>query len=150
MIRDRFVQTRSAVIELAQVQSLIDSDGDDWRPAGVHAPGTSDPTAARAIRNVDVWGEQLELLRKREEELLDYIGMTLMIIEAVRDCFGGEYADILDARYIDCKRWDEIEIDGKPVPRTTGNMKINIVCDWIDSVGLTAILDGDCDKMHNI
>lgn len=147
MIRDRFVQTRSAVIELAQVQALIDSDGDDWRPAGVHAPGTSDPTAARAIRNVDVLDAKLEALRKREAELKWFIGETLQIIEGVRKCFGSEYADILDQRYIDCLPWSDIVVDGKAISRTQGWTKLNVVFDWIDSVGITRLLDGDCGEL---
>lgn len=142
MIRDRFVQTRSAVIELAQVQALIDSDGDDWRPAGVHAPGIGDPTAARAIRNVDEWGEQLAELRKREAELEHFIGTTLAIIEAVRVGLGDTYAQLLDARYIDDEPWAHItEITG--VPRQRGHYMMNIAFDWIDSVGVSRLLRGE-------
>ena len=63
--RDRFVQTRQAVIELNNIKALIMSDGDDWKPPGVKVHAVSDPTASRAIRNVDEWGEQLAELRKR-------------------------------------------------------------------------------------
>lgn len=136
--RDRFVQTRQAVIELNNIKALIMSDGDDWKPPGVHVHGVSDPTASRAIRNVDEWGEQLAELRKREAELEHFIGTTLAIIEAVRDGLGADYADILDARYIDCLTWKQMD-----VAKSTGKMKVAIAFDWIDSIGISRLLRED-------
>ena len=89
--RDRFVKTREAVMELAQVQALIMTEGDDWKPEGAHSSGISDPTANRAAYNVDTWADKLEELRSRESELLDFIGLSLRIIEAVRDGLGDDY-----------------------------------------------------------
>lgn len=143
MIRDRFVQTRSAVVELANIQALISEQGDDWKPDNVRGSDVSDPTAQRAIYNVDVWGEKLTHLRELESELLEFIGVTLAIIEGVRRGLGDEYADILDQRYIDGLRWCDVLVDGKPVPSATGKRKVAVAFDWIDSVGLTGILKGD-------
>ena len=133
--RDRFVQTRQAVIELNNIKALIMSDGDDWKPPGVKVHAVSDPTASRAIRNVDEWGEQLAELRKRESELEYFIGTTLAIIEAVRDGLGADYADILDARYIDCLTWKQMD-----VAKSNGKMKAAIAFDWIDSIGISRLL----------
>lgn len=133
--RDRFVQTRQAVIELNNIKALIMSDGDDWKPPGVHVHAVSDPTASRAIRNVDEWGEQLAELRKREAELEHFIGVSLAIIEAVRSGLGSDYADILDKRYIDCLTWKQMD-----VAKSTGKMKVAIAFDWIDSIGISRLL----------
>ena len=140
--RDRFVQTRQAVIELNNIKALIMSDGDDWKPPGVKVHAVSDPTASRAIRNVDEWGEQLAELRKREAELEHFIGTTLAIIEAVRSGLGSDYADLLDRRYIDGLTWKQITNDYK-LSRSTGSYMLNIVFDWIDSVGISRLLNGD-------
>ena len=141
--RDRFTATYRAVIELNNIKALIASDGDDWKPPGVHAPGVSDPTASRAIRNVDYWGVKLEELRKRETELEDFIGVTLQLIEAVRAGLGHDYADLLDQRYIDGFAWRDVTLRGEVVPRSTGKRKIAIAFDWIDSVGVSHLLRGE-------
>ena len=133
--RDRFVQTRQYIIELNNIKALIMSDGDDWKPPGVKVHAVSDPTASRAIRNVDEWGEQLAELRKREAELEHFIGTTLAIIEAVRSGLGSDYADILDKRYIDCLTWQQMDM-----PKSTGKMKVAIAFDWIDSIGISRLL----------
>ena len=138
--RDRFVATRKAVIELDNIKALIMSDGDDWKPPGVKSQGVSDPTAAKAIRNVDEWGEQLVELRKREAELEHFIGTTLALIEAVRRGLGETYAALLDQRYIDGLKWADCKLNGKAVKRTTGKMKVAIAFDWIDSVGVSRLL----------
>ena len=138
--RERFVQTRSAVVELNNIKALIMSDGDDWKPPGVKVHAVSDPTASRAIRNVDEWGEQLAELRKRESELEHFIGTTLAIIEAVRSGLGSDYADILDARYIDCLTWAQMDM-----PKSTGKMKVAIAFDWIDSIGISKLLRGEVE-----
>ena len=136
--RDRFVQTRSAVVELNNIKALIMSDGDDWKPPGVKVNAVSDPTASRAIRNVDEWGEQLAELRKRESELEHFIGTTLQIIEAVRSGLGSDYADILDKRYIDCLTWQQMDM-----PKSTGKLKVAIAFDWVDSIGISKLLRGE-------
>lgn len=133
--RERFVQTRQYVIELNNIKALIMSDGDDWKPPGVKVHAVSDPTASRAIRNVDEWGEQLAELRKREAELEHFIGVSLAIIEAVRSGLGSDYADLLDARYIDCLTWKQMD-----VAKSTGKMKVAIAFDWIDSIGISRLL----------
>ena len=140
--RDRFVQTRQYVIELDNIKALIMAEGDDWKPPGVKSQGVSDPTAAKAIRNVDEWGEQLVELRKREAELEHFIGTTLAIIEAVRDGLGDTYAQLLDARYIDDEPWAHIT-DDYGITRQYGHYLMNIAFDWIDSVGVSRLLRGE-------
>lgn len=140
--RDRFIATLKAVNELNNIKALIASDGDDWKPPGVHVPGVSDPTASRAIRNVDYWGLKLESLRKRETELEDFIGTSLKLIEAVRDGLGHEYANLLDARYIDGYSWKDIHED-YGFTRQRGHYLLNIAFDWIDSVGVSRLLRGE-------
>ena len=143
--RERFVQTRKAIIELDGIKALIMSDGDDWMPPNVHVSGPSDPTAARAIRNVDEWSVQLSELRRREDELESFIGVTLMLIEAVRDGLGNDYAEILDQRYIDGLKWRDVAVNGETISRTKGKSKVAIAFDWIDSVGVSRLLRGEVD-----
>lgn len=140
--RDRFEQTRKAVVELDTIKALIMTGGDDWKPEGVKQPGTSDPTASRAIHNVDEWGEQLEELRRREAELENFIGMSLAIIQGVRDGFGEIYAMLLDARYIDGWTWTRIH-EEYGIKRPYGNYLLGIAFDWIDSVGVSRLLNDD-------
>ena len=141
--RERFAQTRKAVIELCSIKALIMSGGEDWKPPNVKAQGVSDPTAARAIRNVDELADKLEVLRKREAELEEFIGVTLGIIEAVRKGLGEDYASILDQRYIDCFAWRDVVVDGKRVSKTNGKLKVSVAFDWIDSIGVSRLLGGD-------
>lgn len=140
--RERFVQTRQAVIELNNIKALIMTDGDDWKPPGVKVHAVSDPTASRAIRNVDEWGEQLAELRKRESELEHFIGTTLAIIEAVRDGLGETYAQLLDARYIDDEPWRDIQ-ERLNINKKRGSYLLGIAFDWIDSVGVSRLLRKD-------
>ena len=140
--RDRFVETRKAVVELDSIQALIMSDGDDWKPPGVHVHGVSDPTANRAIRNVDEWNDKLAELRKREQELLNFIGVSLGIIEGVRKGFGEIYANLLDWRYIDGLTWKQIH-EGYGIITTSGQYLVRIAFDWIDSVGISRLLNED-------
>jgi len=140
--RERFRQTRIKVRRLNEVQALIMFDCDDWKPPTVKAQHEqSDPTAARAIHNVDELAAKLEALRKEETELQDFIGVSLAIIEAVRDGFGEVYANILDWRYIDDLSWRRIHSE-YGVPKSTGHYLLNIVFDWIDSVTVSRLLKG--------
>lgn len=143
MIRDRFVATRDAVIELDTVKALIMTGGDDWRPEGVRIRGIADPTASTAIRNVDEREAEVAELRRREEYLESFIGTTMAIIEAVREGLGEDYAAILDQRYIDGLPWRDVVVDGRKVPKSTGKLKVNVAFDWIDSVGVARLLSGE-------
>ena len=140
--RDRFVATRKAIAELDNIKALIMAEGDDWKPPGVKSQGVSDPTASKAIRNVDEWGEQLVELRKCEAELEHFIGTTLALIEAVRNGLGDDYAVLLDARYIDDEPWAHIQ-DDYGITRQRGHYLLNIAFDWIDSVGISRLLRGE-------
>lgn len=130
--RDRFAKARSAVIELAQIQALISTGGDDWKPESVGKSGNGDPTANRAVYNVDVWGVRLKELRDRETELLEIIGRVLVDIELVRGEFGSDYADILDQRYIDCLPWSQVELHGRRVKLSTGKKRVKEAFAWLD------------------
>ena len=143
--RERFERTRKAVERLEYVQALIMSGCDDWRPDSVRkSNSTSDPTAARAIRNVDVLAGKLEALHKEESELLDEIGETLRIIQGVRDSFGVAYGNLLEWRYVDRMTWAKIS-DLYGIPKSTGHHMLGIVFDWIDSVGISGLLHGDTE-----
>jgi len=130
--RDRFAKARSAVLELAQIQALISTGGDDWKPESVGKSGNGDPTANRAVYNVDVWGVRLKELRDRESELLEIIGRVLVDIELVRGEFGSDYADILDQRYIDCLPWSQVELHGRKVKLSTGKKRVKEAFAWLD------------------
>lgn len=128
-------------------------DCDDWKPPGVKAgTETSDPTASRAIYAVDELGVKLEALRAEERELEQLIGESLAIIAGVRDGLGDKYADVLDARYIDGEKWQDIadrfesshESKDAVKPRTVQNWA-QVAFDWIDSVGVSRLLRGEVD-----
>ena len=145
LARQRFEETSRKVHELDEVHRLIMTGGDDWKPDNVKCPGVSDPTANVAIRNVDELEEYLTELRKQEQELVYYIGVTLQLIAAVKDGLGRVYADVLEQRYIDCRKWRDVVIDGDVVPRSTGNVIVNIAFDWIDSISISALLRGETE-----
>jgi len=140
--KKRFEQVRKAVARLHSVQIMIQNDCDEWRPPSVFSKNAKpDPTANAAIRNVDELGPKLAGLRAEEAELIDMIGEALVIIQAVRDGFGEQYGDLLEWRYIDCLSWGDIRFE-YDVTRTTGQRKLDIAFDWIDSIGITRILAG--------
>lgn len=135
----RFTETRARVQRLHSVQLALMFECDDWKPPQVRAKGeTSDPTAARACYFVDELESKLTSLRQEESELLEYIGLTLRIIDGIRHGLGGKYADVLEARYIDCRKWRDIDIS-----RSHGRDLINVACDWVDSLGVSRVLSGN-------
>ena len=152
-VRERFERTRKAVVRLDEVKALIMYDCDDWKPPGIKAPTeTSDPTASRAIYTVDELCVKLEALRAEERELEQLIGESLAIIGAVRAGLGDKYADVLDARYIDGDKWQDIadrfesshENKDTVKPRTVQNWA-QVAFDWVDSVGVSRLLRGEVD-----
>ena len=147
--RERFEATRKAVKRLAEVQALIMYDCDDWKPPGVKARHeTSDPTANRAIYNVDELSEKLEALRAEESELIALIGESGDIIRAVRAGFNEQYADWLEHRYIDLWTWaqfaDELGMEQKKA-REKVRYWCGVTFDWIDSVGVSRLLRGQVE-----
>ena len=147
--RERFEATRKAVKRLAEVQALIMYDCDDWKPPGVKARHeTSDPTANRAIYNVDELSEKLEALRSEESELIALIGESGEIIRAVRAGFNEQYADWLEHRYIDLWTWaqfaDELGMEQKKA-REKVRYWCGVTFDWIDSVGVSRLLRGQVE-----
>ena len=142
--RERFEQTRKAIERLDYVHALLMSGGEDWQPANVGKSGTSDPTAARAIKNVDELAEKLEALRQEETELTDFIGVSLAIIEGVRDGFGEIYANLLEWHYIDGQTWTQISKD-KKLNRTYCYQLVDVAFDWIDSVGVSRLIRGETE-----
>ena len=143
--RERFEQTRNAVKRLNEVHVLLMYGLDDWTPERIRTPGkVSDPTANQAIRNVDVIPNKLDALKVEEKELEAFIGETLQVMHTVRKCFGDVYANLLEWRYIDCLRWEDIN-ERCGIKRQYGNYLLNIAFDWIDSVGLARLKSCDAD-----
>ena len=144
--RERFIRTRKAIIELDTIKARLMESGEDWQPEQVRVSGTlSDPTALQATYNVDVLGDVLDGLRKRESELEDFIGVTLMLIARVADGLGKEYAQILDQRYIDGLPWKYVTVNGVGISTATGKRKVNVAFDWIDSIGVERLERGYYD-----
>lgn len=142
--KSRFEETRDAIPKLHDIKLQI-MYGDDWKPQQVRAKtDKSDPTANRAIYNVDEREEKLETLRKDERDYEQLIGESLAIIEAVRIGFGEIYATLLEYRYIDVWSWARI-YEKFGIKRTTGYDLINVAFDWIDSVGVSRLLRGEVD-----
>ena len=142
--RERFEQTRKAIERLDYVHALLMSGGEDWKPANVGKSGTSAPTAARAIKNVDELAEKLEALRQEETELTDFIGVSLAIIEGVRDGFGEIYASLLEWHYIDGQTWTQIS-EENIIKRSTCYYLRDVAFDWIDSVGVSRLIKGETE-----
>lgn len=143
--RERFERTRKAIPRFNEIKLLLMFDGDDWKPPAIKAHNEkSDPTANRAIYNVDERAEMLESLRKEEHELESLIGETLAIIHSVRDGLGDDYADVLDWRYIDGYSFGRIE-DECGVSKATAHGRIEIALDWVDSVGVSKLLRGQTE-----
>lgn len=146
LARERFEKTRAAIRRLDDVHLAIMLEGEDWKPQQlhVHAPGTSDPTASRAIYRADNLADIMQALHAEERELTDYIGVTLRLLENVRKGLGDKYANVLEARYIDGWQWDRIT-DEYDIKRPYGHYLIDVACDWIDSIGIQACLRGEYD-----
>lgn len=143
--RERFERTRNAVTRLQDVKYAIMYDCDDWKPEGVRVSGkTSDPTAAQAIRNVDELADKLAALRLEEDELETFIGESLAIIAAVRRGFGDVYANLLEWRYIDGVKWTVIADKNNKTARTM-QLWAQVVFDWIDSIGVSRLLNGQVE-----
>lgn len=141
--KERFKETRKAIVRLDEVKSLIMNDGEDWRPQQVKAKaGISDPTANRAIYNVDTLGDIREALHAEETELETFIGDSLKIIHAVNVGFGEIYATLLEARYIDGRPWSDV-YDDYGIVKSTGHYLLDIAFDWIDSIGVSRLLKED-------
>lgn len=142
---ERFERTRRSVARLNEVKLLIMYGCDDWRPAHIRAKTDKpDPTANEAMHRVDVLGEQLDELKREESELESFIGTTLTIIAQVRAGFGEIYANLLEWHYIDGRTWTNISED-TGIKRSTCYYLRDIACDWVDSVGVSRLLNGDIE-----
>lgn len=143
--KQRFEATRNAIKRLDEVHLLLMYDCDDWKPPTIRTKSDkSDPTANQAIYHVDELSDKLEALRREEAELLQLIGDTLAIIEAVRDGFGEIYANLLEWHYIDGQKIKQISED-KGLNRTYCYQLIDVAFDWIDSVGVSRLMRGEVD-----
>ena len=143
--RERFERTRRSVARLNEVKLLIMYGCDDWRPAHIRAKTDKpDPTANEAMHRVDVLGEQLDELKREQDELESFIGVTLAIIAQVRAGFGEIYANLLEWHYIDGRTWTNISED-TGIKRSTCYYLRDIACDWVDSVGVSKLLKGEIE-----
>ena len=143
--KERFEQTRRNVQRLDIVHTCLMNECDDWKPPSVRAHNEqSDPTAQRAIYNVDELADKLDALRHEADELETFIGQSLVIIQAVRDGFGEIYANLLERRYIDLQSWTTI-IDDLGINRRRCYYLTDIAFDWIDSVGVSRLLRGEVE-----
>lgn len=143
--KERFEATREAVPRLNDVHLLLMNDCEDWKPPGIKSKtDKSDPTANKAIYNVDELGEKLAALRKEEAELTEFIGTSLAIISSVSAGLGNTYANLLEWRYIDNWKWERIEKDCG-IAKSSGHYLLDIAFDWIDSVGVSRLLKGEVE-----
>ena len=135
LARQRFEETRRAVLRLDEIHWAIMNNCEEWKPDAPHAhTGTSDPTARQAIYTVETLAGKLEQLHREEHELTAFIGQSLVLIESVRKGLGERYAYLLEARYIDLLDWPTITSDSGIV-RQNGNYSIRVAFDWMDSIG---------------
>lgn len=142
---ERFERTRRSVARLNEVKALIMYGCDDWRPEHIRAKTDKpDPTANEAAFRVDVLGEQLDELKREQDELESFIGVTLTIIAQVRAGFGEIYANLLEWHYIDGRTWTNISAD-TGIKRSTCYYLVDIAFDWVDSVGVSRLLNGEVE-----
>lgn len=121
---------------------LIMYDLDDWTPEGVKsASETSDPTASRAIHNVDERYELMRDLKREQFELQDLIATSGEIIDKVKGHFVEKYGVVLELRYIDCHTWTDIA-DAFDASERTMRDWAQRACDWVDSIGVSRLLGG--------
>lgn len=143
--KERFDRTRKAVQRLNEIKLLIMYGCDDWKPEQPRVSGEkSDPTAAAAIKNVDELADKLDALRAEERELTEFIGTSLAIIAAVSNSFGEIYAHLLELRYVDGYTWTRIH-DDYGITKSRGYYLLDVVFDWVDSVGVSRLLRGDTE-----
>ena len=143
--QERFELTRRRIARLNEVKALIMYGCDDWRPEHIRAKTDKpDPTANEAAYRVDVLGEQLDELKREQDELESFIGVTLAIIAQVRAGFGEIYANLLEWHYIDGRTWTNISED-TGIKRSTCYYLRDIACDWVDSVGVSKLLKGEIE-----
>lgn len=143
--QERFELTRRRIARLNEVKALIMYGCDDWRPEHIRAKTDKpDPTANEAAYRVDVLGEQLDELKREEYELEQFIGVSLAIIAQVRAGFGEIYANLLEWHYIDGRTWTNISED-TGIKRSTCYYLRDIACDWVDSVGVSRLLNGEVE-----
>ena len=141
--RERFELTRRRIARLNEVKLLIMYGCDDWRPQHIRAKTDKpDPTANEAMHRVDVLSEQLDELKREEQELESFIVVTLTIIAQVRAGFGEIYANLLEWHYIDGESWTAISKD-RNLNRTYCYQLVDIAFDWIDSIGISRLLRGE-------
>lgn len=142
---ERFELTRRRIARLNEVKALIMYGCDDWRPEHIRAKTDKpDPTANEAAYRVDVLGEQLDELKREEHELEQFIGVSLAIIAQVRAGFGEIYANLLEWHYIDGRTWTNISED-TGIKRSTCYYLVDIAFDWVDSVGVSRLLNGEVE-----
>lgn len=139
--RRRFEQTRDDILELDEVLALIMYHGDNWKPESVSS-GMGNPTEAKALSLLYFEEHSLGYLEHRRDELIEHIGRTLRVIQAVHDGFGEIYATLLEHRYIDVWPWSRIN-EEYGISRQRGHYLINVAFDWIDSVGVSKLLRGE-------
>lgn len=144
-VRARFEDARRARRRLDEIRLLIMYGLDDWKPEGARGKsGTEDPTAARAIRELDEVQPAIRDLMREREELEHSIGEALVLVESVRVGLGERYALVLDGLYIDGMTWRELRLT-HGIPKSTGQQLRNVAFDWMESMGISRLLRGETE-----
>ena len=144
-VRARFEDARRAIKRMDEINLAIMYGLDDWKPEGVRSKsGTDDPTASKAIRDIDEVQPTIRELMREREDCERVIGEALALIESVRVGLGERYAVVLDCLYIDGMTWRELR-QAHDIPKSTGQQLRNVAFDWMDSVGISRLLKGETE-----
>lgn len=129
---------RWASLRLKEVERLIESGGEDWRPSrGPSASIAPDPTGSEAMRRLSA----VEALLVEKESLLEQIAEASAVVKGVGKGLGFDHMLVLGCYYLDCMKWEEVsEVMGLTVRRCIGLR--DVALEWVDSVGFAHAKEG--------
>lgn len=132
-----FADARWASKRLKDVERLIDSGGEDWRPSKGKASVTPDPTGTEALRRLSA----VEELITERDALRAQIIEAAEVVQGVGKGLGTDHMLVLGCYYLDCMKWEEVsEVMGLTKRRCIGLR--DVALEWVDSVGFAHAKEG--------
>lgn len=132
-----FSEARKASKRLKDVERLIESGGEDWRPSKGKASVTPDPTGTEALRRLFA----VQALLSERDALRAQIAEAAEVVQGVGKGLGSDHMLVLGCYYLDCMKWEEVsEVMGLTKRRCIGLR--DIALEWVDSVGFAHAKEG--------
>lgn len=136
--RAYFESVRRAALRLEQVQRLIESGGDDWRPTqGSTSRIASDPTGSAALRHM----RAVESLHIERETLVAELMEARALVTGIGEGLGIPYRLVLENYYILHLSWEQVS-EVCRMPLRTCYLHRDTAFDWVDSVGFAHAKEG--------